>query len=371
MSGYVGDFPVNGTVQLRYDTFAIAGESITRSTNGSLRVFKDGSDTQRSSGAGITDTEDFDTLTGHHLVSLDLSDNTDAGFYAAGSEYHVVLVGAVVDTKTVNKTIGSFSIQNRYQNGAIKTVDLAFNKDSTSQGPFIDIESVKGGPLTGLVFNSSGLTGYYLRQGGSPVPITLATLAAINSAFSSGGFKEADATNMPGSYRLDIPDLALATGADYVQIVLKGAANMQQTNINIALLDPVALTGDRVRVALADYFLSDSGHVYADAINGSVVKELAVNAAAAAIAAMNDLSPAEVADEIAAALLTDANAELVGPPAANAPLADKLNWVYHLMRHKLVTTSSGISVKDSSGVELATAATSYAAGTATRDTYVP
>jgi hypothetical protein len=46
-----------------------------------------------------------------HLCAIDLSDNSDAGFYAAGSAYDVAIVGAVIDTKTVNAVIGHFSIE--------------------------------------------------------------------------------------------------------------------------------------------------------------------------------------------------------------------------------------------------------------------
>ena len=48
--------------------------------------------------------------------------------------------------------------------------------------------------------------------------IALATLAAVTSAWSSGGFIQIDATNMPGWYRFDIPNAALATGKRQVVI---------------------------------------------------------------------------------------------------------------------------------------------------------
>lgn len=69
-----------------------------------------------------------------------------------------------------------------------------------------------GAPLTGLVFNTSGLTCSYAIDQNARVAVTLATLAAANSAWSSGGFKEIDATNMPGMYRFDPPDASLGTG---------------------------------------------------------------------------------------------------------------------------------------------------------------
>lgn len=111
---YLGDFALLATVRVPWHTTAADGSSVTRATDGSLRIFKDNSVTQRASAAGITDSEDFDGLTGVHHVNVDLSDNDDPGFYAAGHDYFVVLVGAVIDGKTVNAVLAHFSIQNRY-----------------------------------------------------------------------------------------------------------------------------------------------------------------------------------------------------------------------------------------------------------------
>jgi hypothetical protein len=121
---YKGDFPVNGMVDFKWNTAGANGTSITRGTNGSIRIYKNNSTTERTSAAGITDTEDFDTLTGVHHLRIDLSDNTDAGFYAAGNEYQVVLQGAVIDSQTVNAVIAEFSIERA--GGA-----LALLKDAT------------------------------------------------------------------------------------------------------------------------------------------------------------------------------------------------------------------------------------------------
>jgi hypothetical protein len=97
-----------------------------------------------------------------------------------------------------------------------------------------DSSSSTGAGLAGLVFNSAGLTAYYALPRAAAVSITLATLAAVTSAYSSGGFKEIDATNMPGWYRFDIPDAALASGR-FVSIHLKGATNMAPLPLEIEL----------------------------------------------------------------------------------------------------------------------------------------
>lgn len=110
---YVGDVAVNSTVRIMWNSNAVAGESITRATNGSIRIYKNNSTTERTSALGITDSEDFDLLTGIHHVNIDLSDNTDAGFYAAGNDYFVVLQGATIDGKVINAVLAQFSIENR------------------------------------------------------------------------------------------------------------------------------------------------------------------------------------------------------------------------------------------------------------------
>jgi len=114
---------------------------------------------------------------------------------------------------------------------------LSILAGSTSQtvNVFIqDSSSTTGAGLTGLVFNTSSLVAYYALPRAAAVSITLATLAAVTSSYSSGGFKEIDATNMPGWYRFDIPDAALASGR-FVSIHFKGATNMAPLPVEIEL----------------------------------------------------------------------------------------------------------------------------------------
>jgi hypothetical protein len=111
---YIGDFVANSTVRYFFGTNASTGASVNRTTAGAIRVYKNTSVTERTSVAGITDTSGFDSVTGLNGLSIDLSNNTDAGFYAAGNDYVVVLVGAVIDTQTVNVPLFQFSIENRY-----------------------------------------------------------------------------------------------------------------------------------------------------------------------------------------------------------------------------------------------------------------
>lgn len=110
---------------------------------------------------------------------------------------------------------------------------------SQSVNVFIqDSSSTVGAGLSGLVFNTSGLIAYYSFTGANAasVQISLATLATLATAFASGGFKEIDATNMKGLYRLDLPNTALATSKGrVVTVILSGAANMAPCVLEIEL----------------------------------------------------------------------------------------------------------------------------------------
>jgi hypothetical protein len=103
-----------------------------------------------------------------------------------------------------------------------------FLAGSTSQSIdifILDTSSVVGLGLSGLVYNSAGLTCYY-RKGatGTATSVTLAT-QTVGGAWSSGGFKEIDATNMKGVYRFDIPNTVLAS-TPYAIVYFYGATNM-------------------------------------------------------------------------------------------------------------------------------------------------
>ena len=86
---------------------------------------------------------------------------------------------------------------------------------------FLLTKTVDGTEQTGRV--AADLTISYWRQGGVRAAITPVDLAAVDSAYASGGVKEVDAANQPGLYRLDLPNAAVAAGADWVVISVKSA----------------------------------------------------------------------------------------------------------------------------------------------------
>ena len=104
-----------------------------------------------------------------------------------------------------------------------------------------DSSSSTGAGLAGLAYNSSSLTAYYHRDTDTTATaITLVTMTV--GTFTSSGFKEIDATNMPGWYQFCPPNAALATGARSCGFHLKGATNMAPLPIEVDLDAQVDVT---------------------------------------------------------------------------------------------------------------------------------
>jgi len=134
------------------------------------------------------------------------------------------------------------SIRGNGVNGALYNILLQYTRTpdfesrifvsgNTSLIEYINItQSNSGIGLTGLVYNSSGLTAYYIRPGGAPTSITLNSQTATG-AFTSGGFVAVDNTNMPGLYRIDIPNAVFNSGVSKATVYLRGASNMNPLRI--------------------------------------------------------------------------------------------------------------------------------------------
>lgn len=112
----LGDLSQNQVAYIPFNTSDVLGASVTVTNliNTDVHIHKDNGLTQRNNAAGVTVSIDFDGITGNHMIVIDTSDNTVAGFWAIGHDYFVRVEGATVDGQTVNAFIAMFSIQNRY-----------------------------------------------------------------------------------------------------------------------------------------------------------------------------------------------------------------------------------------------------------------
>ncbi len=108
-----------------------------------------------------------------------------------------------------------------------------------------DSTSTTGGRKTGLAYNTASLTAYYVRDLGSATAIALAT-QTVTGAHADGGFVEVSSANMPGLYRLDLPDAVCAAGASGAIVTLRGATGMVQVDLEIELVNYDPADGTRM-----------------------------------------------------------------------------------------------------------------------------
>lgn len=223
-----------------------------------------------------------------------------------------------------------------------------------------DSSVATGAGLTGLVFNSGSLTAYYHRQGAaSAVAITLATKTV--GTWATGGFVVVDGTNMPGLYELGIPDAALAAGAAWAIIMLKGAANMAPVVLEIELTAndnqdsvrggmtalpnaaagangglPTGNASGQVAVASFANNAITAASINADAITAAKIADGAIDAATFAAGAINAAAIATdaitaakiAADAIGASeLATDAVTEIQGGLATASSITTLTGYV--------------------------------------------
>jgi len=141
---YLGDFAEDATVYMPFNTFSSddpqASVTITNLADADIKVYKDGSVTQIVTD-GATIAIDFDSITGNHLITIDTSAHAD---YSVGSDYIVRIEGTTVDGGTINAFIGSFSIENRFDNDTAKASALT-TVDTVVDGIQTDLSNATDG----------------------------------------------------------------------------------------------------------------------------------------------------------------------------------------------------------------------------------
>ena len=213
-----GNVPAGSVLPVIFDSFAgSTGASITLTGLAvtDIEVYKGTSMTQRSSDAGYTllDTDgiDLDGVTGIHGFSIDTGDNTDAGFYAAGSFYTVVVSSVTIDSQTVNFVAATFRL---------------VAAENTAGTPAVDAVRLGGTAQTGRDVGASVLlsSGTGTGQLDFTSGVVKANVTQFNgvAATSSSGRPEVNATHFAGTAYAT----ALAAEVDAVwDEVLTGAAH--------------------------------------------------------------------------------------------------------------------------------------------------
>lgn len=148
------------------------------------------------------------------------------------------------------------------------------------------IDSTDGTPETGVVFDTSGIDLRFRRQHAAVVSITEIDLTtpALTDAHEDGGFLAIGF----GSYRLDVPDAAYASGSDQV-IIFGTVTGMVVVPVVVQLVDydpfdAVRLGLTALPSAAADAVgglpISDAGGLDLDAMNTAAIRLTAARAGA-------------------------------------------------------------------------------------------
>lgn len=183
----LGTVKPGSTIIIPFATYGASGESLTMSglATSDIKVYKGTSMTERASTSGFTllDTDgiDIDSVTGLHGLSIDLSDDTTAGFWQAGSDYFVVIDSITVNTQTVRFIAARFRIG--YDGAILDTTISALTSQTVfrlTAGP-ADNDALNGCPI--VVHDKASAVqvaiGMVLDYTGSTKEVTLAIDPAV------------------------------------------------------------------------------------------------------------------------------------------------------------------------------------------------
>lgn len=202
-----------------------------------------------------------------------------------------------------------------------------------------DSGSTTGAGKTGIAHNAAGFTAYYYREGAaSATAITLASMTL--GTWATGGWVEVDATNMPGLYQFGIPDAAIASGANSVEVLLKGASGMAPVVLELQLVE----------------------------FDPNASADLGLSRLDAAITSRSTVTTAQVNAEVVDVLTVDTLAELAqAVPAATPTFATAIMLVYMSLRNKLTQTATLLGIHNDAGTRICKATTSDDGATFTRE----
>lgn len=322
------------TIYIPFNTFDSNDPSASVTISGfaatDIEVYKDGGTTQRASDSGYTllDTDgiDFDGTTGIHGISIDLSDNTTANFYEAGSRYFVVIGPITVDAATVNFLAAVFKIG---YHGAILDTTIATLASQTSftlEDGSADNDAYNGcvAVIHDLASAVQVAIGYVSDYTGSTKTVTLA----------------AD----PGIFTMAVGD----------NVSLFPPSQVASWNsVPLATTNPLPNAAPDSSGGLPTE--DASGHIQADVI------EWAGNAVTASsgnpdvnVESIDDIDlsatmKSSVNAEVLDVLNTDTFAEPTGVPAATATLVTKIGYLFMALRNQVTVTATKKQFFDDGG----------------------
>ncbi len=271
---FYGDYNTTETVNIPFNTFTsndpAASSTVTDLVAGDIEIHKDGSTTQRDDDTGVTVSINFDGVTGCHMIHIDLSDNSDAGFYEDGSRYSVRVEGATVDAGTINPWVGSFSIGCTLRpTAAGRTLDVAATGEAG-----IDLAN-SNGTLDAAQIGADAITAAKIADDAF-VAANFATGALTADAFAADAL--AAATFATGAFTAD------AFAADAIVAATLATDSITTDALADGTITAAKIAGDAITSAkIAD-----------DAIGP---EHIAANTIVAATLAADCITSAKIADD--------------------------------------------------------------------------
>jgi len=231
---YLGDFPEDAEVVFYWNTNDGDGASITRATNGTIKVRRD--DGTDCTGTSITDTEDTPDV-GIHQCKVATSDSAN---FAIGYDYVVWLDGAVIDGETVNAALAHFSIENRFVEVDVTKLGGA----AQSATDLKDFADTGYNPAThkvaGVVLTDTCTTNTDMRGTNSAALAATALSTATWTAARAGYLDELAAANIPADLDAVLEDTGttlpatLTTLSGYVDVIDDGTSGLVKIAADVA-----------------------------------------------------------------------------------------------------------------------------------------
>ena len=315
MGPYRGDFTTSDTVYVMFDSFSSDDPSASVTLTGlavtDIEIYKNGSTTQRASDSGYTllDTDgiDFDTITGIHGFSIDLSDNTDAGFYTSGGEFDVIVSSVTIDGATINFHACSFSIDRIPRVNVAQWLGTAAATPTTAGVPEVDVTHLGGAAQSATDLKDFADAGY------DPATNKVQGVVLVDTTTTNTDMRGTDSALLAASAPTNFGDLSITATTGRVDVASVGGtaqtANDNGADINLILADTNELQTD----------LTDGGRL--DLLIDSIIS-----------------------------LLDDARAEPgQGAPPVNPDIVTKVDYLYKAWRNKVTQTSTTYSLFDDAG----------------------
>lgn len=140
--------------------------------------------------------------------------------------------------------------------------DQIFVKDATNK--IIEVllrDATTGQGKPAIAFGT--VTAYYMREGAAAA-LTITMVSAVLGTYTSGGWVEVDATNLPGLYQFGIPNAALASGADAATLFFQvsGALNRAIRVVTSRItVNADQISGSAVAASNSKLFFDGTGYI--------------------------------------------------------------------------------------------------------------